>query len=145
LPEPSKTTVAEYVRKWFDGSHGLSAKTVERYRELAELQIIPCLGAKVMQQLKPHEIGDWHETLLKTGAKGGRPLSARTVAHAHRVLHRALQKAVESEVLARNVASVISPPKVAHVTLGVYGHLFKRDDSAAAHAIEAAMRTRSEP
>ena len=32
--------------------------------------------------------------------------------HAHRVLHRALQKAVESEVLARNVASVISPPKV---------------------------------
>jgi len=32
-----------------------------------------------------------------------------------------------------------------HVTLGVYGHLFKRDDSAAAHAIEAAMRTRSEP
>ena len=32
--------------------------------------------------------------------------------HAHRVLHRALQKAVESEVLARNVASVISPPEV---------------------------------
>jgi len=34
------------------------------------------------------------------------------VGHAHRVLHRALQRAVESEVLARNVASVVSPPTV---------------------------------
>ena len=32
-----------------------------------------------------------------------------------------------------------------HVTLRIYGHLFKRDDSAAARAIEAAMRTRNEP
>jgi integrase len=32
-----------------------------------------------------------------------------------------------------------------HVTLGVYGHLFKRDDTAAARAIEAAMRTSNEP
>jgi integrase len=34
------------------------------------------------------------------------------VGHAHRVLHRALQRAVESEMLARNVASVVRPPKV---------------------------------
>jgi integrase len=31
------------------------------------------------------------------------------------------------------------------ITLRIYGHLFKRDDSAAARAIEVAMRTRSEP
>jgi len=31
-----------------------------------------------------------------------------------------------------------------HVTLRVYGHLFKRDDSAAAKAMEATIRTRSE-
>jgi hypothetical protein len=37
---------------------------------------------------------------------------ARTVGHAHRVLHRALQMAVETEVLARNVESAIGPPKV---------------------------------
>ena len=65
-----------------------------------------------MQQLRPHEIEAWHATLLKTGARTGEPLSARTVGHAHRVLHRALQRAVESEVLSRNVASVKPPPKV---------------------------------
>ena len=45
LPEPSKVTVAEYIRKWLDGNHELAPKTVERYRELAEGQIIPYLGA----------------------------------------------------------------------------------------------------
>jgi integrase len=95
-----------------DGSHDLSPKTVERYRELAETQIIPYLGNRVMQHLRPHEVADWHNTLLKSGAKNGRPLSPRTVGHAHRVLHRALQRALESEVLARNVASVRRPPKV---------------------------------
>jgi integrase len=112
LPEPSKTTVAAYLRTWFEGNHGLAPKTLERYRELAELQIIPHLGAKVMQQLKPHEVETWHDTLLKSGAKNGGPLAARTVGHAHRVLHRALQRAVKSEVLARNVARVKPPPKV---------------------------------
>jgi integrase len=121
LVEPSKATVAEYLRTWLgtgaegdedsvrEGSHKeLSPKTLERYRELAKLQIIPHLGAKVMQQLRPHEIGQWHTTLLKSGA----PLSARTVGHAHRVLRRAMQIAVEDGMLARNVVSVKSPPTV---------------------------------
>src|SRR3979490_527838 len=43
LPEPSKVTIAEYLRGWLDGAHGLSLKTVERYRGLAEQQIIPHL------------------------------------------------------------------------------------------------------
>jgi integrase len=112
LPEPSKTTVAEYLREWLNGENDLSPKTAERYRELAELQIIPHLGGKLMQRLKPHEVKSWHKTLLQAGAKGGGPLAARTVGHAHRVLHRALKMATESEMVSRNVASIISPPKV---------------------------------
>jgi integrase len=50
--------------------------------------------------------------LLKSGGKDNRPLSARTVGHAHRVLHRALARAAAAEIVARNVASAISPPKV---------------------------------
>lgn len=112
LPEPSKATVAEYLREWLDNDHDLAPKTRERYRELTELQIVPHLGEELLQRLKPKRVQDWHSTLLKSGGKRGQPLSARTVGHAHRVLHRALQRAVESEVLARNVASIISPPKV---------------------------------
>jgi integrase len=97
LVEPSNVTLAECLRTWLEGAHGLSPKTVERYRQLAEQQIIPHLGAVVLQKLKPVQVQDWHGIIAGAGGKDGRPLSARTVGHAHRVLHRALQRAVESE------------------------------------------------
>ena len=113
LVEPSKLTIASCLMAWLDGPHGLSGKTAERYRQLAVQQIIPHLGALALQKLKPAHIADWHAKLLAAGGKGGAaPLSARTVGHAHRVLHRALARAVETELLARNVASVVKPPKV---------------------------------
>jgi integrase len=83
-----------------------------RRRRLAEQYIYPHLGAISLQRLRPAKVGEWHDSLLKSGGSNGRPLSARTVGHAHRVLHRALARAVEREVLSRNVASIISPPKV---------------------------------
>src|SRR5262249_33710452 len=115
LPEPSKMTVAEYLRGWLDGPNDLAPKTAERYRELAENQIIPHLGNKPMQRLKPAEIEQWHKTLVTSGAKNGGPLAARTVGHAHRVLHRLLQMALDSELVARNVAAAKKPSKVAKI------------------------------
>jgi integrase len=112
LVEPSKTTVGEYLLDWIDGPHGLSGKTSERYRQLIDSQIIPHLGAIVLQKLKPAHIADWHEKLIRGGGDNGRPLSARTVGHAHRVLHRALARAAAIELVDRNVASVVRPPKV---------------------------------
>src|SRR5262245_6127061 len=107
LVEPSKTTVADYLHAWLDGAHGLAGKTLERYRQLAEEQIIPHWGNLPLQMLRPAHIADWHAKLLSSGGRGGRPLSARTVAHAHHVLHRALDRAVKIELLARNVAHAI--------------------------------------
>ncbi len=112
LLEPTKVTVAEHIRTWLDGAHGLQPKTVERYRQFADQQIIPHLGHIQLQRLKPLHIQEGHGTILREGGRGGRPLSARTVGHAHRVLHRALQRVCESEALPRNVASLIRPPKV---------------------------------
>ena len=111
LVDHSKVNVAEYIRSWLDTAE-VSPKTAERYRQLAEQQIIPHLGSNVLQKLKPAQVKDWHQTLLKSGGKDARPLSARTVGHAHRVLHCALAAAVASEMVARNVASAISAPKV---------------------------------
>ena len=112
LPDPSKTTVGEYLLDWIGGSHGLSGKTSERYRQLINSQIIPHLGAIVLQKLKPAHIADLHKKLIAGGGEKGRPLSARTVGHAHRVLHRALAYAAAIELVSRNVASVVKPPKV---------------------------------
>jgi integrase len=110
--EPSKATVGAYLLAWMNGPHGLAGKTAERYQQLIEAQIIPHLGAIVMQKLKPAHIADWHEKLITSGGNDGRPLSSRTVGHAHRVLHRALARAAAIELVSRNVASVVRPPKV---------------------------------
>ena len=112
LVEASKTTVAEYLRAWLDGAHGLAGKTAERYRELAERQIVPHLGSIALQKLRPAHIADWHAKVLREGGEGGRALSARTVGHAHRVLHRALARAAATELVPRNVVGIVKPPKV---------------------------------
>jgi integrase len=70
------------------------------------------LGAIPLQRLRPAQIHDWHTLLLRKGGHRGRPLSTHTVAHAHRVLHRGLARAVQLELVARNVASAVSPPKL---------------------------------
>jgi integrase len=110
IVESDKLTVACHLRAWLDNA-AVAPKTLERYRALAEQQIIPHLGAIVLQRLRPATVKDWHATLLKSGGKNGAPLAPRTVGHAHRLLHTALQAAVVTEKASRNVAGAISPPK----------------------------------
>lgn len=121
LVEPTKTTIAEYIRAWLDGVNDLAPKTLERYRELAERQIFPHIGTVALQKLRPSAVAEWHAKILTAGGQDGKPLSPRTVGHAHRLLSRALERAVETEVLARNVASAISPPKIAHEEIEILG------------------------
>ena len=104
--DPSQMTLAEYLQAFFAAPAKVSPKTLERYRELAERQIIPHLGALKLQKLRPEHVEQWHGTLLQTG------LAPRTVGHAHRLLARVLGYAVENGTLARNVAAIRKPPKV---------------------------------
>ncbi len=70
------------------------------------------LGALRLQSLRAAHIAAWHATLLRDGRHDGKGLAPRTVGHAHRVLHKALADAVSREILQRNPASRITPPKV---------------------------------
>ena len=103
------------MRPWIETAANradVSPKTAERYRQLIERQIAPRIGKLELQKLKPAHVADWHGMLLKAGGHEGGPLSARTVGHAHRVLHKALADAVRLELLMRNAAAVAPPPKV---------------------------------
>jgi integrase len=110
--DPSKLTLAVYLREWLDGNHGLTPKSAERYSQVVKYQINPHLGAALLQRIRPAQIEAWHATLLREGGYEGRALATHTVAHAHRVLHRGLQRAMKLELVARNVASAVSPPKI---------------------------------
>jgi integrase len=109
--EPSKTTVANFVRarinQWEAAPDGITARTAQRYRQLAENQIAPHLGAKILQKLTRLEIEAWHNALHQAG------LAARTIGHAHRVLHQALSDAESDGLVTKNVCRLHRAPKVA--------------------------------
>jgi integrase len=119
--EPNKITVAEWVRGRVDhweAAGAISARTAARYRELVENQIVPYLGAKLLQKLRPLDIEDWHTTLRTSGRANGKGgLAPRTIGHAHRVLGSALRDAVRNEMIIKNVVADKSEPKVTDVEM----------------------------
>ena len=114
--EPSKTLVADFVRgrvdQW-EAAGAVTPRTAQRYRQLAENQIVPHLGAKTLQKLARLDIEAWHTTLRNGG------LAARTIGHAHRVLGKALRDAERDGLVAKNVCKVQGAPKVAEIEMTV--------------------------
>lgn len=114
--EPSKVTVAEFVKGRIDqweASGNITARTAERYRQLAANQITPHIGAMVLQKLRPLHVEEWHNTLRTKGRSDGQGgVAPRTIGHAHRLLSQALNDAAENDLVTRNVAQTKSAPKV---------------------------------
>lgn len=114
--DTSKVTVAEFVRARVDqweASGSISARTAARYRELTENQIVPHIGAMLLQKVRPLHVEQWHSDLrIKGRADGKGGLAPRTIGHAHRVLSSALSDAAENDLVLRNVMQSKSPPKV---------------------------------
>jgi len=112
--DPSKTTVAEFAARWDRdwASINVGGKTLERYRQILNLYIVPHIGAARLQKLRAVHLNELYSKLLRAGGLEGRPLSARTVGHTHRLLHRVLGHAATWGVVATNVAALVSPPPV---------------------------------
>ncbi|HET9395599.1 MAG TPA: hypothetical protein VFO36_06045, partial [Nitrospiraceae bacterium] len=100
--KPSKLTVAEWVSQrveaWVEAKE-ISGKTEEGYRRVVDHYIVPHLGNRTLQSLKPFDVDRWRTALRTMG------LSARTIGGAHRVLGKALREAVKFDVVVKNVCS----------------------------------------
>jgi len=105
----SKMNVAEFVRErinQWEAACDISARTAQRYRQLAENQIEPHLGIKPLQKMSRLDIEAWH-TALRNGG-----LAARTIGHAHRVLGKALRDAEKDNLVVKNACKLQRAPKV---------------------------------
>ena len=112
--EPSKLTVKFYLERWLAdyAKPNTSGKTYERYAEIVNTNLIPAIGDNKLAKLQPLHIQALYTEALKSGrqvGKGG--LSPRSVLHIHRVLHQALAQAVRWQLLVRNPASAVEPPR----------------------------------
>ena len=111
--EASRLTVSAYLKDWIaDAETRVAAKTAERYRDIIDGHISPALGNIQLAKLKPLHIQRFYAECLVSGRrKGSGGLSAQTVLHLHRVLRRALEQAVMWQLLMRNPADAVRPPR----------------------------------
>lgn len=115
--EPSRITVGEFLNHWLSNAAkpNVSAKTFERYKEIVDLHLIPAFGEIILTKLSPLHVQNYYAKALEDGRRDGKGgLSAQTVLHHHRVLRQALRRAVQWQVVARNVADAVEPPRAVH-------------------------------
>jgi integrase len=110
--EPSKMTLAKFIDRWEAWvATQVSAKTFERYRQLATHHIRPHLGMSRIQRLRTVNFAELYGNLQKPKPQGA-GLAPKTVGHVHRLLHRIFDCAVKWDVLATNPVSAAEPPRV---------------------------------
>jgi predicted transcriptional regulator len=80
-------TVENAVRDWLArGTKGLSAKTINDYKSLADSNLIPFIGAYKLKELTADNVDDWLE--------GRRDhLTTRTLQAIHSILRRSIRRA----------------------------------------------------
>jgi integrase len=112
--DATRETLAEFLDRWLDHMRGqVSPRSHERYAELARKNIVPLLGGLSLTRLQPAHISEAYAKALTSGRRDGHGgLAARTITHMHRVLRQALQQAVQWQLLPRNPADMVKPPRV---------------------------------
>jgi integrase len=104
--EPSRLTVAELMaRHLTDTGSDLAESSAVRYAQVTRLHILPHLGSKRLQSLKPHHLSSWL-TVLREAEVG-----ARTIQQAYDRLHTALDWAYRMEWVKQNVLSKVDRPQ----------------------------------
>jgi integrase len=120
--EPAKTTVAHFLEHWLESTKAnVTPRTHERYAEIVRKNIVPLIGTTILSKLRPAQISEAYSKALSEGRRDGQGgLSPRTVVHIHRVLNQALKQGVRWELLHRNPADAVQPPKVEKRRMATY-------------------------
>jgi Phage integrase, N-terminal SAM-like domain len=110
----ANVTVRDYLLEWLE-SHACSVKpkTLAGYRYDVEHYIIPRIGGQRLQGLRPAIVSKMYRDIAVEGGRRGGPLSARTIAHTHTTLRKALNDAVHIErLIPSNPAERAKRPRV---------------------------------
>lgn len=99
-----KGNLNEYLDRWLK-TQKVAARTFEDYKNYLRLHVRPTLGKKKLATLRPLDIQGMVDKMREKG------LSPRTIQQAHEILKRALNQAVDWEILLKNPARKTKLPK----------------------------------
>jgi integrase len=102
-----RLTVAEYLEYWLSVTEStVRPSTHQRYQQYVRVHAVPIIGHLRLVELKPMHLQQLYAKRLQAGS------SPATVHHLHACLHRALAMAERWEQVNRNVARLVTPPRV---------------------------------
>src|SRR5581483_4101240 len=102
-----RVTVADFLAHWLQAIQpSIRPKTLASYEGVVRLHLIPMVGGIQLQKLTPAHVGGAISTALRSGMS---PTLAR---YCLLVLRNALAKAQRWELVHRNVARLVDPPRV---------------------------------
>lgn len=103
-------TVAQLLDRWMKlyAADSVRPKTLHRYRELADLHIVPVLGQMRAAETPSSAVSEWQASMLAGDV--GRALRPSTVRQARYVLNGAYKWAIRQDLLATNPVDRVKPP-----------------------------------
>lgn len=112
-----KVSVGEYLRKWLQdyAAANTAPKTYRRYEQIVRLHLLPPLSNIPLAKLRPLYIQQVYAQVREKG------FTARTALHCHRVLREALQHALRWQLIARNPADSVEPPRPRRYEIAALG------------------------
>jgi integrase len=120
--EPSKMTFGQFLDQWLARIRSqITPLSYERYSEIIAKNIKPAIGSPILTKLRTSQIAAANEKALSSGRRDGAGgLSAATVIYMHRLIKHALSYAVHWQLLSRNPAEGVKPPKLERRTMATY-------------------------
>ena len=104
-----RQTVGQFLQSWLETTKAaVRPRTWIRYEQYVRLHAIPGIGRVALTKLTPQHLQRLYANRLEAG------LSPTSVAHLHTVLHGALSQATKWGLTSRNVASLVTPPRIQH-------------------------------
>jgi len=114
-PKDERLTLGKYLDNWLitkksEIEHGYWVRCEAYIR----LYVKPALGRVTLVKLTAHQLSKLYAERLEAGA------AANTVRHLHATVHAALEDALRQDLVARNVADLVRPPKAPHLDMKTY-------------------------
>src|SRR5919112_815624 len=104
--DSGKLTMEAYLDKWLDAIRDtLRNRTLQRHEQIARLHLKPTLGKVKLDKLNALQLQILYRRKLDSG------LAPRTVQIIHATIYKALKQAVRWQLVPRNVAEAVNPPK----------------------------------
>lgn len=110
-----RQTLGDYLDSWLVTKRPTAEPSYwERCEQYVRLHIKPTLGRVPLTRLSQQQLNTLYAQKLAVG------MAPRTVRHLHATIHVALEDALRMDLVMRNVAHLVRPPKTPYLEMQVY-------------------------